>query len=328
MPSSQEKRYGYLHQNPLQIINWPSPTPDPGGLSISCLEPSARSSRKAVPPIQPKTITVSLNQLKRCHGKEHTPQQVDFDIHQLEGADDDAEGPMKKPWITTEGAAATCALNQDIGDVHAPSLREKRAPSTATEPPPTRRSAVHHQDFEDVAPSIVVHHEHTNVLSQPDLSGSTHRSPPQTDSATMTAQDVSATSSPSSNAAKLWEAPRSQTSFDQSAQVRHCSSQAWEEGTLPPVPEVSQDDVFTPSPPALRDTSTTATAPSTTDMAPSEPDHGDTQGQKRAPPLSDTSYSRVHQTSTAGPSNCLKRPTRPCLPSSSDEDDTPCPRPR
>ncbi len=79
----------------------------------------------------------------------------------------------------TEGAAATRALDQDIGDVHVPSLREKRALSTATELPPTRR--------------LVVHHKHTNVVSQPDLSGSTHRSPPQKVSATMTIQDVSAT---------------------------------------------------------------------------------------------------------------------------------------
>ena len=156
---------------------------------------------------QPKTINVSLNRLKCCHGKECAPQRVDFDLCQLEDADDDDEGPMRKAWITTEGAAATRALNQDIGDVHMPSLRERRASSTATEPPPTRRSVVHHRDFKDVAPSIVVHHEHTNVVSQPDLSGSTH--PPQTDSATMTAQDVSATPAPSPNANKSWEAPRS-----------------------------------------------------------------------------------------------------------------------
>ena len=147
-------------------------------------------------------------------------------------------------------------------------LREKRASSTATEPPPTRRSFVHHRDFEDVAPFIVVHHEHTNVVSQPDLSGSTHRSLPQTDSATMTAQDVSATPALSPNATKSWEASRSQSSFYRSAKIRPCSSQAWEESTVPPVPEASQDRVFTPSPPALCDTSTTATAPSTTNTGP------------------------------------------------------------
>ena len=42
---------------------------------------------------QPKTITVSLNRLKRCHGEERALQQVDFDLSQLEDADDDAEGP-------------------------------------------------------------------------------------------------------------------------------------------------------------------------------------------------------------------------------------------
>ena len=73
-----------------------------------------------------------------------------------------------------------------------------------------------------------------------------------------------------------------------------------------------------------RDTSTTATAPSTTNTASSEPVHQGPQGQKWAP-SSGTSYSRVHRTPTAGPSNYLKRPTRPRLPSSSDKDDTPPP---
>ena len=86
---------------------------------------------------QPKTITVSLNRLKRCHGEEHAPQRVNFDLHQLEDADDDAEGPMRNAWITSEDAAATRALNQDVGDVHAPCLREKRAPSATIETPLT-----------------------------------------------------------------------------------------------------------------------------------------------------------------------------------------------
>ena len=274
---------------------------------------------------QPKTITVSLNRLKHCHSEEQAPQRVEFDLRQLDDADDYAEGPMRNAWITMEGAAATRTLNQDVGDVQAPSLREKRAPSTATETPLTRLSVVHHWDFEDVAPSIVVHHEHTKVVSQPDLSGSTHRSLPQTDSTTMTTPDVSTTPAPSSAVPKSLETPRSQTSFDQSAQVRPCSSRAWDENTFPPVLDTSQDDVFAPLPPVPRDTSTTATSLSTNDTAPSEPSYEDPQGQKRVP-SSDTSYSQVHRTSTAGPSNYPKRPTRPRLPSSSDEDDAPPPQ--
>ena len=85
---------------------------------------------------QPRTITVSLNHLKCCHGEESAPQRVDHDLRQLKDADDDAEGPMRNAWITTDGAAAARALNQDAGDVHAPSLREKRATITAAKPPP------------------------------------------------------------------------------------------------------------------------------------------------------------------------------------------------
>ena len=85
---------------------------------------------------QPKNITVSLNQLKLCHGNESAPQQVESDLCQLEDAEDDAEGPMWNSWITTEGTAATLALNQDSGDVHPPSLREKRAVGTPAEAHP------------------------------------------------------------------------------------------------------------------------------------------------------------------------------------------------
>ena len=41
---------------------------------------------------QPKSITVSLNRLKRCRGEDSAPQQIDFDLRQLEDADDDAKG--------------------------------------------------------------------------------------------------------------------------------------------------------------------------------------------------------------------------------------------
>ena len=67
---------------------------------------------------QPLNITVSMNQLKRCHGDESAPQQVEFDLRQLEDADD-VEGPMPNSWITTEGTASIRALNQSSGNVHA-----------------------------------------------------------------------------------------------------------------------------------------------------------------------------------------------------------------
>ena len=71
----------------------------------------------------PKSITVSLNRLKRCHGEDGAPQRVDFALLQLKDADDDAEGPMTNSWVTTERATAARALNQDVGDVHAPGLQ-------------------------------------------------------------------------------------------------------------------------------------------------------------------------------------------------------------
>ena len=40
----------------------------------------------------------------------------------MEEAEKEAEGPMRNAWITDEGAAAAQALNQEAGDVHAPSL--------------------------------------------------------------------------------------------------------------------------------------------------------------------------------------------------------------
>ena len=141
----------------------------------------------------------------------------------------------------------------------------------------------------------------------------------------MTAPDICTDLAPSSADPKPLGAPRSQTSFDRSAQVPPSSSRAWDENTFSPVLEVSRDDVFAPSPSAPHATSTTATTPSTTDTAPSEPGHEGPQGQKRVP-SSDTLYSQAHWTSTAGPSNYPKQPTRPRLPSSSDEEDAPPPQ--
>ena len=97
---------------------------------------------------QPKEITVSLNRLKRCYGEARAPQQVDHDLRQLEDAEDGAEGPMGNAWVTDVGAAATQALNQEAGDVHAPSLREKT--TSAATPQPSPRSFSRHRNIEDV----------------------------------------------------------------------------------------------------------------------------------------------------------------------------------
>ena len=72
-------------------------------------------------------------------------------------------------------------------------------------------------NFEDVAIGtsiIVFHHQHTNVVCHPDLSGSTQHSLPQTDSTTMTAPDISTDPAPSSTDPKPIGAPRSQPSFN------------------------------------------------------------------------------------------------------------------
>ena len=76
---------------------------------------------------------------------------------------------MRNAWVTNKGAAATQALNQEAGDVHAPSLREKS--TSAAEPQPAPRLFSQHKDPEDMAPSIVVHHERTSVVGpeQPNM---------------------------------------------------------------------------------------------------------------------------------------------------------------
>ena len=85
---------------------------------------------------QPKDITVSLNRLKRCYGEARAPQQIDHDLRQLEDTEDNAQGPMRNALITNEGAAAAQALNQEAGDVHVPSLREKWTSAAGPQPAP------------------------------------------------------------------------------------------------------------------------------------------------------------------------------------------------
>ena len=296
---------------------------------------------------QPKDITVSLNRLKRCYGEVRAPQRIDHDLQQLEDAEDNAEGPLGNAWVTDEAAAATQALNQDAGDVHAPSLREKATSSATPQPAPCIFNR--HRDVEDMAPSIVVHHER---VSQLELGATdvTPKSTPKTDSTTMTDPVISTPPSPGQNQSGAWPAPRTQKSFDQSAQVCPCSSQVLEneEITLPPVQEELVDNVFASSPaastqaaiPPSRSSSTSARAPSSVSApVPSEPglttrtdskaeaptgvrqQTRGNQGCKRKDASSDTSYSQGHRTASAAPSNYPKRPNRQHFVDSSEEEE-------
>ena len=152
---------------------------------------------------------------------------------------------MRNTWITDEGAAATQALNQEAGDVHAPSLREKTTASATPQPAP--RLFSRHWDIEDMAPSIVVHHEHSTA-GEPGSATNTKESTPKIDSTTMTEPTVSTPTTPPHDPSRNWPAPRTKQSFDKSAQVCPCSSQVLEseEVTLPPVAEDVEDDVFSP----------------------------------------------------------------------------------
>ena len=154
---------------------------------------------------------------------------------------------MQNTWITDEGAAATQALNQEVGDVHAPSLREKTTVSAAPQSAP--RLFSRHQDIEDMAPSIMVHHKRSTA-GKPGSTTNTTEPTPKADSTTMTEPAVSTKTTPPHDSAGPWPAPRTQQSFDKSSQVCPCSSQVLEseEVTLPPIVEELEDDVFSPQP--------------------------------------------------------------------------------
>ena len=121
---------------------------------------------------------------------------------------------MRNAWVTNEGAAAAQALNQEAGDVHAPCLREKSTP--ATEPRLAPRLFRRHRDMEDMAPSIVVHHKHTSVVG-PEQPSKVQHSSARIDSTTMTGPDLAATVKLHPDPSRTWAAPRTQSSFDQSA---------------------------------------------------------------------------------------------------------------
>ena len=154
---------------------------------------------------------------------------------------------MQNTWITDEGPAATQALNQEAGDVHAPSLWEKTTASATPQPAP--RLFSRHRDVVDMAPSIVVHHQRSTT-GEPGFATNTTEPTPKIDSTTMTEPAVAIPTTPTRDPSGAWTAPRTQQSFDKSAQVRPCSSQVLkpEEVLLPPVLEELEDDVFSPQP--------------------------------------------------------------------------------
>ena len=291
----------------------------------------------------PKSIMVSLNRLKRCHGEEGALQRVNFHLRQLEDADDDAEGPMTNSWVTTECTLATQALNQDAGDVHAPSLQGEGTSQHPPEALRTSRSAVYSRSIDDVTPSILIHHEHTNVVSPADQSNSTQSPPSLADSSTRKASTLPLDTAVNGATVKTSAAPKSQESFDRSVQVLPCGSFAVEEATLPAVPEMSQDDIYEPNFTAWRNSSTataysaTASADSSTDTIHSSTDTAPSgsempiahpQGEKRSLSSSDTAYSRQHRVKVRGDSNYPNRPLRPRFPSDSEDEPRPPPRAR
>ena len=265
---------------------------------------------------QLKDITVSLNRVKRCYGENRAPQKVDHDLRRLEDAEDNAEGPTRNLWVVNEGAAFAQALDQEAGDIHAPSFLEKS--TSAAEPQPAPRLLQRYKDPEDMALPVVVHHERTSVVG-PEQPGAIRHSAARIDSTTMTDLDPVAPSELALGPSRTWSAPRTQFSVNQSALVRQDSSPVMEPevSVLPPALEELRDDIFmpSPSPRPRRATSTTATAPSTTDMVPSTTDTApdtdggseDRRGQKQAAPSLDTSYSQEHRATIPGPSNYPER---------------------
>ena len=214
--SSADRKWAVPYAGPWQVV------PPPSG-TLHTIRPEGGWCR------QPKDLTLSLNRLKRCRDESDAPQGIDHDQRKLEDANDDAEVPLQNAWVTNAGAAAGQTLNQEVGDVHAPSVRGKS--KSAAGPPPAPRPFSRYRDTDDIAPSIVVQHELTNIVG-PDMSGVAHHSSSRANSATMTAPDLTAASMPHPDPLQFWTAPRMQFPFDKSAQVRPCGSQVLEEGAL------------------------------------------------------------------------------------------------
>ena len=170
----------------------------------------------------------------------------------------------------------------------------------------------------NISASILIHHDHTNIVSPASHSGNVQCSPLLAYSATMTIPEASTPAAPPPEVTRTLEAPHSKTSFDRSAKFCFCSSQAIDDETLPVILEVFRDRVFAPPSSPGFDSSTTAMARSTTDMAPSNPEDDDQHGQKWVPSSEDTSYYRRHRTGLRAPSNYPKRPLQASTPSSSE----------
>ena len=72
---SADRKLAIPYTGPWRVVQQPSGT-------LRTIQPEGNWCR------QPRNITVSLNRLKRCHGNENAPQQVESDLHQLEDAED------------------------------------------------------------------------------------------------------------------------------------------------------------------------------------------------------------------------------------------------
>ena len=203
--------------------------------------------------LKPRSITVSLNRLKRCRGNDPVaPQQVQFDLQLLEGEDEDAEGPMKNTWLTADGDTARLALNQDMGEVAAPAhnrqTRSQGGLTPATAPPHPTVLTTPPTEFN---PTVIVNTtapgtDPRKTLGQPELTQSL-----------LPACQVSAPIDPDHSRPLPQEsppAPRSQQVFDRSAAIRPGSSRLIstgqsDEGSPPPDTPAQPSSTDTPSTP-------------------------------------------------------------------------------
>ena len=255
---------------------------------------------------RPKSITVSLNRLKRCRGNDPVaPQQVQFDLQLLEGEDEDAEGPMANTWLTADGDTARQALNQGMGSVAAPA-RNRQTRSQGGPPPATEllRPAVLPTPPTEFNPTVIVN------TTAPEINPRKPNNDPELTSSVLPARqnitpiDSQQRQPPNQNQPT---APLSQQEFNRSAAVRLGSSkvistEASDEGSHPPdtsaqpsptstvspppseEPASSPDLPLPPPPPATRVT-TTPKLPSTADKTSSAPIVRPRLLPKMAPPI-------------------------------------------
>ena len=202
--------------------------------------------------LKPKSITVSLNRLKRCRSNDPVaPQQVPFDLQLLEGEDEDAEGPMRNTWLTADGDTARQALNQGMGEVAAPAhSRQTRSqgglPPATDQPCPTVLTA----PPAEFNPTVIVN------TTAPEIDPRKTTGKPVLTPSVLPAYQISAPIDPDSHQSPdpgPSAAPRSQQSFDQSAAARLGSSKLIptghsDEGSSSDAP-ARPSSTDTPSPP-------------------------------------------------------------------------------